>query len=384
MQYHNFLLDNNITDFITLKNKLEDVSICLKVKEFPNCPLAIIIHTPNTAMITSLLSPMLRDCNGIIIEKENLQIIRYVNSKAFDNGNELVENININTAIITPCFEGTLISVFRFDNELYFSTKRAIDASRAKWKSTKSFKELFLECWDNTQLIRDNHCYNFIIQHPENCNIISYETPRAILLNIRKFSTLELTRDERFFSEELIDPTPMEQFNSVDDLQVFVDKNDAPFREYEGLFISDGNYNQKMYFKNYAKAKEITPNTMDPLFSYLIIRQDLSKLKDYLILFPEKSDQISTWEASIRQLTKEIHTSYLNRHVYQVDYQVPDHFKKTVYKLHGIYLSNRDPILLNTVFQHLNQLNEKQLIKILRQWSTYTPIVSHTPIMNTI
>ena len=50
---------------------------------------------------------------------------------------------------------------------------------------------------------------------------------------------------------------------------------------------------------------------------------------------------------------------------------IPEFIRTTLYKIHGIYLTTKNPITLNVIFNHLNILHEKQLYVLLKKYNTF-------------
>ena len=50
---------------------------------------------------------------------------------------------------------------------------------------------------------------------------------------------------------------------------------------------------------------------------------------------------------------------------------IPKFIHTTLYKIHGIYLTTKNPITLNVIFNHLNILHEKQLYVLLKKYNNF-------------
>jgi len=338
MSLTSFIKTNDITTFPQLKNILESDPYFLRIKEFPNSDLCIVTNNPNTNYDLDLC----KFCNGIIFEKSTFNIVRFVNNKAIDN--ELVVSDKFDFAKVTavPSYEGTLVSVYKHNGTLNYSTKRALDASRSKWNSSKSFKDLFLECWnynsheiDLNIYIEDNLCYNFIVLHPENQNVIHYMEPKLVLINVRKFHTLEEVVVDELNAENIVYLYNIySTFASVDEFnEDFKLKESNPeYGKYEGVFLTDGCNTQKIEFRHFSEKKSIRPNSSNKFFSFLMLRKDATKLEQYTKLFPNEKLQLKNWELEIMEFAKTIHETYLSKHVYKTTQDIPLYLRTTVYK----------------------------------------------------
>ena len=322
-------------------------------------------------------------------------IIRYVYNKSFPNNNVISDIFDINNIILYPAIEGTLLSIFRFNNKLYFSTKKCFDASKSFWHSEKSFTDLFLECWgldNNFNDILENICYNFIIIHPENNNTIKYNQKSLILINARSFGTLNI------HNITLNNPN-VTNFNllTIVDVDMFINNLDTSFnyvltafklnnkdnfyrifnkmsdlnthKQTQGYFITDGIKSQKILFDKYVISNSLKPNCSDSLFSYFLIRKNSIKLQEYLKYFPEEYTDIKHIESNIYAMIRFIHMLYIQQRVIKnINIIIPQFLKTTLYKIHGLFLQSREQITVNFVYNYINSLNEKQLITLYRKY----------------
>jgi hypothetical protein len=171
MELNNFINDNKIENFDSLKVILEEYPYYLKFKfdeEYPN--LALIYNDK----LSDFNNIIVNICNGIIIDKENLKIVCYTFKKCLDQ-DELPDNICKDDLYIETSLEGTLIRMYFYKNKWMYSTKKCIDASKSKWISDKNFFELFKDCIINNENIKNienlesilnkDYCYSFIITH---------------------------------------------------------------------------------------------------------------------------------------------------------------------------------------------------------------------------
>ena len=119
-QFYTFLQQNKISNFDLLKNFLEKDPYKLKIKEDTKYPSLFIIINSNES---NLNEPLVRFCNGIILDKESLKIICYTFNKCMEE-NIINEELFTSNLYIEPSYEGKLIRVFHYNNEWFFSTKK--------------------------------------------------------------------------------------------------------------------------------------------------------------------------------------------------------------------------------------------------------------------
>ena len=120
-----------------------------------------------------------KKCRGLILEKNtnNLVCVPPPHSE-----NVIIFNdIDIQNTVFEE-FIDTMINVFKYNKELYISTRSCIGAY-CKFYS-KTFNALFNEIIDLSQfsVIDDNMTLTFILQHPENIIVTKYTQPSITLV----------------------------------------------------------------------------------------------------------------------------------------------------------------------------------------------------------
>ena len=105
--------------------------------------------------------------------------------------------------------------------------------------------------------------------------------------------------------------------------------------------------------------REVYGNSNSRFYRFLEIRNDIDLLTKYLGYFPHHNELFRNFEYSFIHFSKWIHSLYLNNKVFKINHDIDIHFKKLIYNLHGIYLSNREPLTITAVVQHLVTLHPK-------------------------
>ena len=171
-KYYIFLKEKNITQFNELKEFVQQDCFKLKIKEDKELDNVALIYSNHESNINEELVLFF---NGVIIEKSSLKIICYTFDKCKED-NTFDHKLLDSELYIEPTYEGTLIRLFYYNNKWNMSTKKMINALNARWTSSKSFGEMFLEIFDPSILdkLDKNHCYSFIMSHNENNIIFKY------------------------------------------------------------------------------------------------------------------------------------------------------------------------------------------------------------------
>jgi arsenate reductase-like glutaredoxin family protein len=369
MELLKFINDNQIGTYENLKDILEKDPYHLKVKDDQNKPNLFLIH--NTDKSNSDLT-IVRECNGIILEKNTFKIVCYTFDKCIES-NELNDKIDIDNLYVENAIEGTLVRLFYYNNAWNICTKKCIDASKSKWISDKSFEQLFNEAMlkynplNVLQLINQNYCYSFIVVHPENNIIVKYTEPEIYHISTRNMeSLLELNNINIGL------PNIERQKISKDNLNDIYNaiQNDISLAN-EGMIFIDNQCNRhKIKNPYFIKVRSLWGNTNNRMMRYLELRKNIDLLKDYLSFFPYDQHLFASYELIIYNLANEILQVYVKKHIKKVEnMKIPYFFAKTIYKLHGNFIKNKIITDINIVLLCLHELEPKNILYMLHHYN---------------
>ena len=366
MELSRLIKDKEIKDFDILKNILEVEPYNLKIKEDTNYPNLFLIHNNDNSDLTLKI---VNECNGIILDKNTLKIVCYTFDKS-DNSVDLSENLDKNNLFFEYSIEGTLMRLFYYENNWIFSTKKCIDASKARWLSEKNFIELFMECIINFDIfskLDKNSCYSFIITHPENNIVVQNITPFLYHISTRNMNTLEEYEDSIGITK--LEKSKIEKENLPNILTHIL--NDTSLL-YEGYIFIDNKYNRwKIKTPIFNKVRSLWGNSNNRFFRYLELRKDTDLLQEYLKYFPNDRLKFAPYEIKINDFANILLTAYVNKHITKVNNTLPYYFVKIVYKLHGDYLKDRIVTDNNKVMLTLLNLDAKLLCFLINSHDKY-------------
>ena len=366
MELIRFIEENNINNFESLKNILESNSFNLKIKidnDFPN--LFLIYNQDNS----NFNSKIVNECNGIILDKNTLKIVCYTFDKC-SNEETIPNNINQDELYVENSYEGTLIRLYYHENKWMYSTKKCIDASKSKWLSNKNFVQLFNDCLKNFNIenfLNKNHCYSFIIMHPENKIIIDYKEPMLYHISTRNMNTLtEVVENININSPQkiFIKKNDIESFLK----QILFDNNLI----YEGFIFIDKNFNRwKIKTPLFNKVKNLWGNTNNRFYRYLELRKNVHQLEEYLYHFKDDRNKFIEYEYKINEFANIILTIYIDKYILKKDIKIPYYFSKIIYNLHGDYFKNKEKTDYNKIMLKLLELDPKQICFMMNHHQKY-------------
>jgi len=363
MEFYNFVNINNITSFEVLKKTVEAEPYFLKVKEDNKCPELALIHSQNNSDFTL---PIVRICNGLIIEKNNLKIVCFTFEKLKDDTTP-VDEVNYNDCYIEDATEGSLVRLFFYNNTWQLSTKKCLCASSSKWISNKNFQELFMESTSAELLtkLNPNNCYSFIMCHPEN-NII-FKSPKPILYHISTRDLNTLIEIEEDIGVTKIPRIPFSIYiEKTNILNIYNDYINHNSLNTEGYVFIDSSYRRHKIIKNNIKhLRQLWGNNNNRFFRYLELRKDNNLLTEYINNFQNDKEIFVEYEKKVYDLANNILDVYMNKFVTKTNTIVPFYFKKIIYVLHGDFLKSREQTNKFKIMNHLLLIDPKEICFML-------------------
>lgn len=343
-------LENNSFDDIKLKLINEPYNLIIKEDiDYPN--LYMITYKRG---ISNLDNELVSQCRGLIVEKSTNRIVCYTFNKSFEYENT-DNDFNWKNYKIQRSIDGTQIRLFYYNNKWNVATTRCIDAKKSFWNSDKSFYDLFLETYPNFPYdkLNINCSYAFVLCHPDNKIVVSYDKPKLYHVLTRNLHSLK-----EINSDIGID---MPEIMHCDIENILNDMNDISELKYEGFMLCDDQFRRiKLKYKYYDNIKNLLYNTNNKFFRYLNLKYD-RQLLTYLNFFKEDTELFNQFKMEINNLVRNIYKYYVDLHIKKIITikDIPEHYRKIIYTLHGIYLNSHEKILTNTVYQEINKLHPK-------------------------
>lgn len=140
---------------------------------------------------------IVRQCSGIIIEKNTNKVLHYFGERAYDvenNNNNVInlKNINFKNCYISKYLDGYVIKTFNYNGIWTFSTSKHTNIKRFKIENKilyNIFKNVILKTFntvdDFLNLLEINYCYTFLLNNNS-------------LYPLNKFNLINLKEDFNF------------------------------------------------------------------------------------------------------------------------------------------------------------------------------------------
>lgn len=140
------------------------------------------ISTTNKSDFTNIF---IRQCTGIILEKNTNNILHYFGERTYDINNDYnnnvinFKNINIKKCYITQYNNGYIIKIFNYKEEWKFATSKHTDIKYFKVEKKNLYNiledyilKLFYTMNDFLNLLDKEYCYTFIL-NDNSINIVN-------------------------------------------------------------------------------------------------------------------------------------------------------------------------------------------------------------------
>jgi len=185
--------------FDQIKTELEGEPLNIKVNEKGN------LYICKYSQIDSDFSyRVVRQCRGIILEKDTNKIIAYPFDKFFNLAEPNAEKVNFGLSSIQEKVDGSIIKVYHYENSWRIATNGTIDAKDAETVDpltgkSANFFDLFHEGIEEqgitfpelTKQMTEGFTYIFELVHPITRIVVKYEKPGVYLIGIRNNKTMK-------------------------------------------------------------------------------------------------------------------------------------------------------------------------------------------------
>ena len=228
--------------------------------------------------------PLVRECRGIILEKDTWNVVAYAFNKFFNFGESYADEIDWASARVLEKVDGSLIKVYYY-NGWRVGTNSTIDADDAKLLAPpyETFMDLFSAAADICGLdynkLDPHYTYIFELRSPYNKVVVPYEDIRIIHIGTRNNITCEEVEVDIG-----IEKPKQYMLSSLDDCIAMAATFD--FTK-EGFVVVDKNYHRvKVKSEDYVRVHRLANNGSITLERAIdLIR--MNELEEFLVYCPQ-------------------------------------------------------------------------------------------------
>lgn len=194
---------------------------------------------------------IVRECRGIILDMNNdWSIVSFPFMKFFNYGEGHAATIDWNNAVVQEKLDGSLITLYVYDNMWHVATSGTPDAKGNVNGFDFSFAELFWEAFEKTDSnlppLDCNKCFMFELMSPYNKIVVRHDKLKISLLGGRDLnSNIEFSAVEasKYFTN--IAPVKEFSFKNVDEiLSSFPDLNPIGQEGYVVVSVDNNLFNR--------------------------------------------------------------------------------------------------------------------------------------------
>lgn len=314
-----------------------------------------------------------------------------VKYNSIDNNDQLVYPIYS----IEHFAEGTMINLFNNKGEWEIATKSTIGGNVTffrKDKKGKSFREMFFECLESCGLSMEvdfdsKYTYSFVIQHPDNKIVNSFEEPTLKLVEMFQIKEDEVIgyyptdNEEDSCSEVVLSDQLKKCVNLNQIVNDEIELNyDYLYGKYNtviqnslnhiqmGIIFRDKN-NNRLRVRNpkFEYIRKMRGNQPKLEYHYLELRKT-NQLQKYLTLFPEHMEIMQNYQNKVHNFTRQLYNNYVACYIKKEKplIQYSKEYRQHMYNIHEYYKNtlrpNKKNIQLNDVISHINGLEPNVLM----------------------
>ena len=416
MNSYSFLISNYVKnntkdnkDIEILKSNLYKIGILLK--DYPEENLILLYNKyENKSKNRSVIE---LECRSVILDRTTFNIVCYTCPTPIYNINAVnyLLGHNDDKKDIFKCYEGSLLSVYHYNEKWYLSSRKCLD-SKDSVINDNSHYDMFLDVirQDNFNTFDEfaskldvNYTYHFVLIHHKNENIVNYklefgnEYKKLCFIFARNSTNHQEINsediDSLFLSDNIFLPKRLEDESSFDKINQFMDVNEKPITE--GIVIKVNNNLLKLQSLSYQFYKVIGPEKN--LYRGFLSLYQTNNLKKYFsnntytqkyqkIVNPtntsESFDTIGIIDAVFKVCTSELLNLFKifwddkENHKCSSLYELlPKEYKDILFHLRGIYFHNKkvyenskstDYLRIQNVYNYIKNMDTRSFENFLR------------------
>jgi len=328
----------------------------------------------------------LNNCNGIILEAPEFdscvpQLIAYSFPVISDYNNAYEENVknNWDKYDVESMIDGAIIRLYYYEGKWCLSTIKKIDANRTSWEGKDSFQTLFNEAAANCGLdytvLNKEYCYTFVLCHPNNHMIVSYDTKMIYHVNttqVKEDNIIEYVNHDIGIKQcNRYENLTFEQFNEIINKEL-----DKPITVNQtiGLILTNKETGAKIKVDTrcYKEARDLKGNV--PNIKYRVIRLlleekfnlDSERIIKFCQYYPQYKKDVDHVNERVNKLTTRLFGIYKSN-----GYEIPMNHNDLmefhfITELHFKFLETNHRSNFNVFNEQVKQLSQFRLASLLK------------------
>jgi hypothetical protein len=277
--------------------------------------------------------------------------------------------------------EGTMVNVFWNGSEWKQATKSKLDADCVFFDTNGFFNNMFAETLIAVKLDLNNlnksYCYSFVMQHPKNRIVSLFTTIQLYLISAYCIEEMDGTTNTKITVVDNIQNDPLwnsttVKFPSRIDWNLKTPITKLPYNVM-GVSFKDPISGDRCKLRNpsYEYVRQLRGNQPKLSYRYLELRK-MNKVVEFLMFFPEHSEQFRQYQNNLHQYTNMLFKHYVDVYIKKnviID-TIDSKFHIGLKRLHNHYkqvlLPQKKYITLQETIDYVNALPEAVLMAVIR------------------
>jgi len=331
---------------------------------------------------------------SVVLNKEN-KVVSFAPPKSLDSDTFIKKypsTNSMNDLIAEEFVEGTMINIF-WDSTIgiggswEIATRNNVGARAYfyKNKTGKTFREMFMECWNANGMDYDyldkNLCYSFVMQHPDNRIVVPFAKPQLYLVqvceivntedgttNVVIHDIIDVKQNDIWKNTSVRFPEIYENWNTHSDL---IDKYASMNTPYHivGVVIRNRVTNERCKIRNpvYEEVRQLRGNQPKLQYQYLSLRSE-GKVADFLKFYPEHKKELSVFRDQVHLFTNTLYQNYISCYIKKEKplLEFPGHYRPHMFTIHQKYLNElkeKNQYVTNSVvIEYVNKMHPSKLM----------------------
>jgi hypothetical protein len=350
LEVQKYLNDNTLASL--------EAEFAIKIKHHPILPLVILnynqINSPK-------LYPIVRECRGLVLEMSTWKLVAKSFSRFFNWG-EIQESFNFKNFTASSKEDGTLIILYNYEGQWIVNTRQTFGDGIVN-NTSYTWQELVCKALSINNLqeltLSPDYAYSFELCSPYNKVVTTYQNTELYFLSAFDKNGNELNKD---IAEKLVVGLPVKfttytQFNSIDDILVYLRQLAKTNPTFEGVVIRDDkNVRFKIKNESYLALHRLSNNGSVGGWRNIVKLILIGEEDEVLTYFPELNADFNKWTGILKQEYGKLRRVFLDAR--DIERQ----------KDFAIYINGKTPytsLLFSLRKQSLNQ--EEDLEKMWQQ-----------------
>lgn len=280
-------------------------------------------------------------------------------------------NVIVDNCIVEENIEGTLINLYFYNNIWKISTKFSLNADETKFRSNKTFRQLFDELFSiDTSILDNKFTYSFIIVHKE-LRLVTPVTENKIY----HIETTNNTTGEKIYCDIGIkhpkilfsgnkyaaQNANIDTFDTFDTITDKLNEQEWLTRGYM-LYSIDRKNHCSLINPNYDKVRQLVSNQND--IRYISLESLFYKHNNNEILryFPEYNELFVKTVIDYNMFKKQLYKFYLDKMCFKkTNIDIPRKYNKAIFDIHGYYLKEKN-------MNHNFKISRDDVDKVLKNY----------------